>query len=111
MVEEITAAQLHERLQRGEPVQVVDVRSRASFEHAHIPGSENLPFAELTRRIDGFDWSDDVVFVCPKGQSSAQAARLLESYEGVDENTTVANMVDGLQNWTYEIETETETEA
>lgn len=108
MLEEITAAQLHERLQRDEEVQVVDVRSRRSFQRAHIPGSENLPFAEFPQRVEEFDWSDDVVFVCPKGQSSQQAARLLESYEGVGDDTRIANMVDGLQAWEYDVETEAE---
>lgn len=108
MVEEITVERLHERLQRGDSIQVVDVRSPASFERGHIPGSENLPFAQFADRVDDFEWDDEVVFVCPKGKSSEQAARLLESYEGIDDDTTVANLVDGLQAWEYEVESEAE---
>lgn len=104
MVEEITAAQLHERLVAGEDVQVVDIRPTEEYERAHIPGAENVPFDRFTREIDDHDWGEDIVVACPLGESSLQAARLLESYEGVPEDARVANLVDGYRGWEYELE-------
>jgi rhodanese-related sulfurtransferase len=103
-MEEITAAELHELLgEEAEGLRVVDIRGPQSFARGHIPGSENVPFAELPDRIESFDGADRVVTVCPIGESSVQAARLIESYQGVDGE--VASLADGLEGWEYDLET------
>jgi rhodanese-related sulfurtransferase len=58
---------------------VLDVRTPAEFETAHIPGSHNVPLdllrehrTELTRHLD-----DDVVLVCRSGARATQAERAL----------------------------------
>lgn len=103
MVETITPGELKARLDRGEDVQVVDIRPVEAFEAGHIPGAENLPFDRFTQEIDERDWGEDIVLVCPLGESSLQAARLLESFEGVGEDATIANMTGGYQEWEYEL--------
>jgi rhodanese-related sulfurtransferase len=107
-MEEITAAELHELLgedgaDAGEAVHVVDIRGPQSFARGHIPGSENVPFAELPDRIERLEGAGRVVTVCPIGESSVQAARLIESYEGVDGE--VASLADGIEGWEYGLET------
>ena len=82
MDEEISAEELQGLLDSGDPVRVVDIRTPGAFERGHIPGSENVPFAELTARIESFAGEAHVVTVCPHGQASQQAARLIGSYEG-----------------------------
>jgi rhodanese-related sulfurtransferase len=111
MDEEISAEELRELLDSGDPVRVVDIRSPAAFEHGHIPGSENVPFGELTSRIESFDGAEYVVTVCPHGQASQQAARLIGSYEGFDGR--VVSLEPGLQGWsqTYELAVGTGEEA
>lgn len=104
MVEEITVAELRERLEAGEDVQVVDIRPREAFDSGHIPDAENVPFDEFTTEIDSREWHDDIVVACPIGQSSRQAARLLESYEGVPDDARVANLEGGYEAWEYELE-------
>jgi hypothetical protein len=51
-------------------------------------------------------WSgdDDVVVACPIGQSSVQAARLIDSFEGVGEDDDVRSMSGGYEEWDYELE-------
>lgn len=105
MVEEITPEALKDRLDRGDEVQVVDIRPERTFEEGHIPGAENVPFDRFTQVIEDRDWSDDIVLVCPLGESSLQAARLLESYEEVDDDATVANLAGGYEEWTDELVT------
>ena len=51
---EIDDEELHALLAGDEDVRVVDVRSPASFRRGHIPGSDNVPFGELTDRIGDF---------------------------------------------------------
>jgi rhodanese-related sulfurtransferase len=87
---------------------VVDIRNRLNFDRGHIPGSTNLPFQRLTAEVDRFDGCDRVVTVCPHGQASIQAARLIGSYEGFE--GTVESMAGGLESWEWELEREDKNE-
>jgi len=104
MVEEITPEELHERLESGDSPQIVDIRGPAEFAAGHVPGAINVPMGELPSRIDEIDWADEVVVTCPIGQSSVQAARLIGSYEGVDDADSVRSMTGGYDAWEYELE-------
>jgi len=98
---EITAEALRELLDEG--VRVVDIRSPAQFRRGHIPDSENVPLAELTNRVEAFAGADRVVTVCPHGQASVQAARLIGSFEGFEGR--VDSLSSGLEGWPYDLET------
>jgi len=101
MAEELSPEEVEAR---REELQIVDIRSPVAFEQGHIPGAVNLPFPELPRRVGEYDWGEEVVVVCPVGKSSIQAARLLKSYEGVDDDATVASMAGGYEEWGGELE-------
>lgn len=61
----ITATELRDRVSSGTPPRLLDVRSPAEFETAHIAGAFNVPL--------------DVVFVCRSGQRAAQADEVLRA--------------------------------
>jgi len=103
MVDEISPDELKAKLDE-EGVQVVDIRPPAQFEQGHIPGAINIPMSELPSRVDDVEWGDDVVVACPIGQSSVQAARLIDSFEGVSEDDDVRSMAGGYEEWEYELE-------
>ncbi|GAB7013019.1 rhodanese-like domain-containing protein [Halolamina salina] len=104
MVDEITPEEVNEKL--GEDgVQVIDIRPPAAFEQGHIPGAINIPMSELPARVDDVEWGDDVIVACPIGQSSVQAARLIDSFEGIEADDEVRSMAGGYQDWEYELET------
>ncbi|MFB6170450.1 MAG: rhodanese-like domain-containing protein [Haloarculaceae archaeon] len=109
MDDEISAAELRERLDRGEPIRIVDIRSPGAFARGHIPGSENVPFGEIPDRVETFEGADHVVTVCPHGKASVQAAKLIGSYEGTD--ATVESLSSGIEGWPYELEQEKRDEA
>jgi rhodanese-related sulfurtransferase len=108
---EISAEELRELLEAdGDAsggVRIVDIRSPAAFRRGHIPGSENVPFGELTGRIEEFAGAERVVTVCPHGQASQQAARLIGSFEGF--SGRVDSLEPGIEGWPYEMETDAET--
>jgi len=106
MVEETSADELHARLENGADVQVIDVRPEREFHRGHVPGAENVPITRFARAVADHEWGDEIVVVCPHGESSLQAARLLEAYEGVPEDARIANLSGGYRDWEYELEAE-----
>lgn len=90
-----TVAELHES---DEPPRIVDIRTPAAFEREHIPDSVNIPFEELPDRVAELTDADRIVTVCPHGQASVQAARLIGSYEGTAD-CQVESMEGGLTAW------------
>jgi rhodanese-related sulfurtransferase len=106
---EISADELRDLLESDADVRVVDIRSPDAFRRGRIPGSENVPFQELTGRIEAFADAERVVTVCPHGQASQQAARLVGSYEGF--SGRVDSLEPGIEGWTYDLETDEAPEA
>jgi rhodanese-related sulfurtransferase len=103
-VGEISPDELEARLD-DESLRIVDIRSPHGFRHGHIPGSENLPLAQLTGQVDSLTDADCIVTVCPHGKSSIQAARLINSYEGIESGTAVS-LEGGLEAWEGPVATE-----
>jgi rhodanese-related sulfurtransferase len=106
MVEEVSPEALRERLEADEGVQVVDIRPEREYERGHVPGALNLPMDRFATGIEEIEWGKDVVVACPIGESSIQAARLLDSYEGVPETARVASLEGGYRAWEYDVETD-----
>lgn len=99
-----------ETLLDGEnPPRVVDIRAPGQFARGHIPGSLNIPFGELPTRVAEIGDADRIVTVCPHGQASVQAARLIKSYEGTAD-ARVESMSGGLTQWSGPLETAAESD-
>lgn len=100
---EISTAEVHELLDGEDPPVVVDVRNPTAFERGHIPGSRNIPFAQLPTRVAELGDADRIITVCPHGKASVQAARLIKSFEGTAD-ARVESMAGGLEEWAWETE-------
>lgn len=96
---EISADELQALLADDEDVRIVDIRPRAAFERGHIPGSECIPFSDLPQSVDELDGAERVVTVCPHGEASVQAARLVQSYEGLADDARVESLAEGITGW------------
>lgn len=107
---EISAEEVHDLLDSDDPPVVVDIRNPPAFARGHVPGSVNIPFSQLPARIGELEGSDYIVTVCPHGKASVQAARLIGSYEGTAE-ARVESMADGIEGWTWGLESAEEAEA
>jgi rhodanese-related sulfurtransferase len=77
----IGSASLRQLLDSGSPPRMLDVRTPAEFETAHIAGSSNVPLDllrehrdEIVRHLD-----HDVVLVCRSGQRATQAEDILRA--------------------------------
>ena len=95
------AALLAERDSEGDPddaLRIVDIRDRRAFDRGHVPGSECIPFPELTTRVAELEGAARIVTVCPHGVASRQAAQLIGSYAGI-EDARVESLRGGIEAW------------
>ena len=99
MTAAITSTELRARIASDAQPWILDVRTPAEFETAHIDGSYNVPLdvlkdhgSEVAERLDQ---ERDVVLVCRSGQRATQAAELLRS-TGVAGGSVLEN---GITDW------------
>ncbi len=101
-IPEMTVTELNERMTRGEPIRLVDVREPHEPEIADLPpwGQELIPMREFLDRMDEIDPDEPVVVYCRSGSRSGWAVqRLLE--EGYER---VWNLKGGILAWREEID-------
>ncbi len=90
-VTRITVPELHERYERDDRLQILDVREQSEWDAGHIPGSLFTPYHDLHELPEGLDAQRPVAAICGSGQRSAVAASLLQRHGAHD----VLHVVDG----------------
>jgi len=83
-------------------MRIVDIRDRRAFDRGHLPGSECVPFPELTTRVEELAGASRIVAVCPHGIASRQAARLIGSYAGIGD-ARVESLRGGIEAWERDV--------
>lgn len=65
----ITVAELLERIDRGDTLRILDVRSEGEFAAGHVPGAVNIPFTKLPFRMDDVPGTagDELIVYCGHG--------------------------------------------
>jgi adenylyltransferase/sulfurtransferase len=101
MPRQIDVRTLHERLQRGAPTHLLDVRQPWEHETAALPGDQLIPLDQLAARLDEIAPPDGalVVAYCHHGVRSLHAAALLEQ-AGLD----VVSLAGGIDAWSLAID-------
>src|SRR6266576_984818 len=100
-LDEITAAELKQRLDRGDDVQIIDVREPHEFEIARIPNTKLIPLAQVVNRMNEIDASRETVLHCKAGVRSAKAIEALKQagYKG-----QLINLKGGITAWSDEVD-------
>jgi adenylyltransferase/sulfurtransferase len=101
-VEGITALELKSRMDRGDPLQIIDIREPHERAMFAFPQARAVPFGQLVRRREEFDPAVDAIFLCQSGQRSIYAIRALREagYEG-----RMLNLLDGSNAWARDVDT------
>ena len=95
-VQTITPQELYRRMQNGEPVILVDVRTSQEYKQdGHIRGSRLIPLSELQQRGEKLSKDRLIVCVCRSGSRSRVACQQLAG-QGF---TNVTNLVGGMNAW------------
>lgn len=83
---DISAKEMLERLERREPINILDVREPIEY-HTWNIGGLNIPLGSLERQLDDLEWdkSNEIVVVCRAGLRSATAKSILalNGYENI----------------------------
>ncbi|WP_129116723.1 rhodanese-like domain-containing protein [Halegenticoccus tardaugens] len=96
MVEELSPETVCKRIERGETFDLIDIRDDEDYAEGHLPSADHLTIEELENIVVDRDWADEVVIYCYIGQTSVQAARLVEKY---GDSESVASMAGGYNAW------------
>jgi sulfur-carrier protein adenylyltransferase/sulfurtransferase len=101
-VPEITPSELKARLDRGEPLTIVDVREPHEWEIGNLEpyGAKLIPLGELPERHGEIDPAGEVVLHCRSGARSAKALKFLRErgYERLH------NLAGGILAWSDEVD-------
>lgn len=97
VVPEVTPEALHERMTRGEPPVLLDVRDPDEYREGYIDGALSLSRGFLEFRIASLipDPHAEIVTYCQTGLRSVLAARALQDLG----YTNVKNLAGGIQKW------------
>jgi len=95
LVEEIEPLELKARLDRGERLEVLDVREPEEIAVASFPSALHIPMGDIPSRLTELDPDAHWVVVCHHGIRSAQVAMYL-AHMGFER---VANLVGGIDAW------------
>ncbi len=100
-LDEITASELKQRLDRGDDIQLIDVREPNEYEIARIPNTKLIPLAQVVDRMNEIDASRETVVHCKAGVRSAKAIASLKQ-EGF--NGKLINLKGGITAWSDEVD-------
>ncbi|ASS75243.1 sulfurtransferase [Tumebacillus algifaecis] len=96
----ISAEDVRARLDRGEVLQILDVREESEVATGLIPGAIHIRLPDVEARYEELDPELETVIVCRSGRRSRSACNFLLQ-KGF---TKLLNMEDGMLAWKGELE-------
>lgn len=101
LMPEITATELKQRLERGDDIQIVDVREPDEYQIARLPNSIHIPLAQVTNRMSEIDATRETVVHCKMGGRSARA---IEALKRAGFTGQLTNLKGGINAWSNEVD-------
>jgi molybdopterin/thiamine biosynthesis adenylyltransferase/rhodanese-related sulfurtransferase/molybdopterin converting factor small subunit len=97
---DITAPELKERLDAGEPLMLLDVREPHEWDIAHLDGATLIPVSQITARANELSTADEIVLYCKGGTRSARALNELRDLGF----RKLKNLRGGINAWSQEVD-------
>jgi sulfur-carrier protein adenylyltransferase/sulfurtransferase len=100
-MEEITATELKARLDKGDDLQIIDVREPNEYEAARLEGSKLIPLGQVVTRKDEIDENRETVVHCKMGGRSAKA---IEALQRAGFTGRLLNLKGGITAWSNDVD-------
>lgn len=100
---ELTPQELQPRLERGDPVTLIDVREPEEFAISRIEGSQLIPMQSIPaqlQRLEALADASDLAILCHHGVRSLNVAVWLRG-QGIENCFSVSG---GIDRWSREID-------
>jgi adenylyltransferase/sulfurtransferase len=104
-VRSLTVHALHDKLEAGEAVALLDVREPHEYAVCHLEGATLVPLRHIGERADEIPRDRPVVVYCHFGGRSERAVQQLQAEFGF---TNLNNLEGGIDAWAREIDEEME---
>lgn len=100
-MQEITATELKKRMDKGDDIQLIDVRQPDENAFAHIEGAKLIPLGQIIQRMSEIDENRETVIHCKAGGRSAKAIEMLQraGFKG-----DLKNLKGGITAWSDEVD-------
>jgi len=100
-MEEITPTELKQRLDKGDDIQIVDVREDNEVAIGRLPNSIHIPLGQVLSRMKEIDPSRETVVHCKMGGRSARAIEALQrsGFQG-----KLINLKGGILGWSSDVD-------
>jgi rhodanese-related sulfurtransferase len=100
MFQELSPQELKYKIDTGQQICLLDVRSKAEVDICHIDGSLLIPLSELNENVHRIPQNRPIVTICHHGVRSKHAAIILMS-AGVKD---VHNLTGGIAAWAESVD-------
>lgn len=94
-IREIASSELKARIDAGEPVEILDIRSDAEIAQGVLPNAQHLPMHLIPLKMADLPKDRDVILYCRSGARSYHACAYL-AQQGV---ANVVNLRGGIIDW------------
>lgn len=100
-MQEITASELKARLDRGDDIQIIDVREPHEYEIARLDAARLIPLGQIVSRVGEIDQTKETIMHCKAGGRSAKAINELRQagYRG-----QLVNLKGGITAWSTDVD-------
>ncbi len=100
-MEEMTATELKQRLDRGDDLQIIDVREPHEYEIAKLEQAKLIPLGQVVNRMSEIDPQRETVVHCKMGGRSAKA---IEALKRAGFAGRLVNLRGGITGWSNEVD-------
>ncbi|MED3649430.1 MULTISPECIES: rhodanese-like domain-containing protein [Heyndrickxia] len=93
----ITPDELKDKLNKGEKLNLIDVREHEEVAEGMIEQAKHIPMGEIPDSLDQLDKNKEYIMICRSGGRSGRVCEYLHQ-----NGYKVINMEGGMLNWTGE---------
>lgn len=101
MVNEQSCLDIKSRLDKGEPLSIIDVREPEELAIAKLDVATHIPLGDLPDKLDTLEKGKAYAILCRSGVRSARAT-LFMTEQGF---TNVVNIEGGIMQWAQDVDT------